>query len=253
MFTIHTIMTNLEKLRVHVAPVGFEIDRVVLPAQKMKADKIWLLRHSNRSEDKALDYLRQIEEQCKKSKIEVEYSGSDRDDVFDILRSVKEIFENEKNNHLYVNVSSGSKIQAIACMMACMIFKDYDVTPYYAVPEKYHATSKGQQSQGLRKLLELPAYEIQKPKNELVRALKIIQDNGDRITKKRMAELTEKEELITVNAKEENKSQARLASLAANIINPLEKQWGFIETEKIGRNHWIKITEDGKNAARFLG
>jgi hypothetical protein len=245
-------MTNLEKLRVHIAPVGFEIDRIVLSAKKMKADKIWLLVHSNRYEDKASWYLKQIEVQLKKNKIVVEHSDSNRDDVFDILRSVKEIFEKEQENQIYVNVSSGSKIQAIACMMACMIFKEYDATPYYVEPERYHAASNVQQSEGLKRLLDLPAYEIHRPKNELVRALKIIHDNGSRITKKQMAELVEQDNLITVHAREENKSQARLASLAANIIDPLEKHWGFIETEKIGRNHWIKITEKGSNAARFL-
>jgi hypothetical protein len=37
-----------------------------------------------------------------------------------------------------VNVSTGSKIQAIASMMACMMFKDMaTIKPYYVVPEKY--------------------------------------------------------------------------------------------------------------------
>jgi len=71
-------------------------------------------------------------------------------------------------------------------------------------------------------------------------------------TKKEMAEIAEDKEIITVNAEDENHSQARFASLDKNIIEPLEKQWGFIEIEKIGRNRWIKITEEGKNAAEFL-
>jgi len=33
--TDHTIMP-LTNLRVHIAPVGFEIDRIVLPAKQMK-------------------------------------------------------------------------------------------------------------------------------------------------------------------------------------------------------------------------
>ena len=37
-----------------------------------------------------------------------------------------------------------------------------------------------------------------------------------------------------------------------NIIAPLEKEWKFIEVEKIGRNRWIKITQEGKDAAEFL-
>jgi hypothetical protein len=67
-----------------------------------------------------------------------------------------------------------------------------------------------------------------------------------------MAELAEKNNIITVNAQEENQSQARFASLDKNIIQPLEEQWKFIEVEKIGRNRWIKLTQDGYNAAEFL-
>jgi predicted transcriptional regulator len=36
------------------------------------------------------------------------------------------------------------------------------------------------------------------------------------------------------------------------IIAPLENDWKFIKVEKVGRNRWIKITEEGKNAAEFL-
>ncbi len=64
--------------------------------------------------------------------------------------------------------------------------------------------------------------------------------------------IAEEEKIITIGARDENQSQARFASLDKNIIEPLEKEWGFIEIEKIGRNRWIKITEEGQNAAEFL-
>ena len=67
-----------------------------------------------------------------------------------------------------------------------------------------------------------------------------------------MAVLAETHNLITVNAQEGNQSQARFTSLDKNIIQPLEEQWKFIEVEKIGRNRWIKLTQDGYNAAEFL-
>jgi hypothetical protein len=51
---------------------------------------------------------------------------------------------------------------------------------------------------------------------------------------------------------EKNHSMARFASLDKNIIQPLEEKWKFIQVEKIGRNRWIKLTQDGANAAEFL-
>lgn len=252
MHNYHTNMTNLAKLRVHIAPVGFEIDRIVLPAIQMKADKVWLIREANPSKEKARVYIEKIVSEFKKEKIKVEFAESDRGDIFQILKSVRDVFVLESKNDLYVNVSSGSKIQAIACMMACMIFKESNATPYYAEPEDYPATKGKQQSTGLKNLTELPKYEIQKPKQELVDALKIVKEKGGKITKKEMAILAEKGELITINAREENQDQARFASLEANIIQPLSEHWKFVEIEKIGRNRWIKITPEGKNASEFL-
>ena len=67
-----------------------------------------------------------------------------------------------------------------------------------------------------------------------------------------MAEEAEKRKIIIVNAKEQNFTQARFASLDKNIVQPLVDTWGFVEVEKIGRNRWIKMTEDGEHAAEFL-
>ena len=252
MHTIDTIMNSLSKLRVHIVPLGFEIDRIILPAKQMKADKIWLLIHDNPSQDKAKSYSDAILKDLKKNKIQVKFAEADRNDVFKILKTVKEIFEKEKNNDIYVNVSSGSKIQAIACMMACMIFKEYNVTPYYAEPESYPSTQGKQQSTGLKNIVPLPKYEIQKPRQDLIDALKIIKSHDGKITKKEMAILAEEEKIITVGARDENQSQARFASLDKNIIQPLQEQWKFIDVEKIGRNRWIKITQEGIDASVFL-
>ncbi len=96
----------------------------------------------------------------------------------------------------------------------------------------------------------VPSYEIQKPEPKLIQALKIIKNNKGKLSKKEMARICLENKLITINA--ENESQATFASLDQNIISPLEKRWGFIEVEKIGRTRWIKITEEGVNASEFL-
>lgn len=253
MQTVDTIMNNISKLRVHIAPVGFEVDRIVLPAKEMKADKIWLLIHNNTIQDKAKTYVENIQKELKKAKIHFEMAKLDRLDLFMVLKSVKEIVEKEKDNDIYINVSSGSKIQAIACTMACMMFNtNKNIKPYYAEPEHYPALKGTQQSTGLKRLVSLPSYEIHTPKSEHVKALKIIKEHNGKITKKEMAKLAEEAEIITVGAKEENFEQARFASLDKNIIQPLVEQWHFVEIEKIGRNRWINMTDDGKKAADFL-
>jgi len=107
-------------------------------------------------------------------------------------------------------------------------------------------------STGVKDTFTVPTYEIQTPKVKHLEALKIIKEKGGVITKKEMAELSDKNKIITVNAEKENYTQARFASLDKNIIHPLKEHWKFIEEEKVGRTRWIKITEEGKNASEFL-
>ena len=247
-------MTNLATFRVHIAPLGFEIDRITIPLKQTKADKLWLLSHDNRSSDLSAPYLEKIKKECKKLGVEVKITYADRLSIFKVIKSIKDIIEKEKGNYIYVNVASGSKIQAIACMMACMVLKNYkNLQPFYAEPEKYAAFEGKQQSFGIKDTIPLPIYEIQTPKPKLLEALKIISEQkNQKITKKEMAKIADEKGIININAEESNYSQARFASLDKNIIAPLEKDWKFIEIEKIGRNRWIKITQEGRNAAEFL-
>ncbi len=254
MHTVNTNMTKMLMLRVHIAPVGFEVDRIIIPLKQTKADKLWLISHDNKSSDLSGPYLDKIKKACKSLDVKVEIAYADRLNLFKAIKSIRDIIAQEVNNHVYVNVASGSKIQAIACMMACMMLKDYDnLRPFYAEPEKYLALSGRQQSEGVKGMIELPTYEIQIPKQKLLKALKIIvRQKNQKITKKEMAEIADREGIINVNAEKANYSQARFASLDANIIAPLENEWKFIEVEKVGRNRWISITDEGKHAAEFL-
>ena len=253
---MHTVdtMKEIVNLRVHIAPVGFEIDRIVIPAVDMKADKVWLVVHDNVAEDKATKYRDKIEKLLGKKGIKTEVAYANRLRLFPIIKAVTEIILKERKNDIYVNVATGSKIHAIGCMMACMMFDDRSkIHPFYAQAEKYpEYEGNTQQTYGIADIHPLPAYRIGTPKRELIDAMKIIKDAGGRIQKKKMAEEAEKRKIITINAKKQNFTQARFASLDKNIVQPLVDIWGFVEVKKIGRNRWIKMTEDGDYAAEFL-
>ena len=119
-------MKSIINQRIHIAPVGFEIDRIVLPAVEMKADLVYLVIHDNLANDKAKKYHTEIQKQLKKKKIKTETVYANRFRLFDIIRVVKEIITDHRKDSFYVNVASGSKIHAIGCMMACMMFDDRD-------------------------------------------------------------------------------------------------------------------------------
>jgi len=253
MHTVDTIMSKIAKLRIHIAPVGYEVDRVVFPAKQERADRIWLLVHENKSNDKAIPFVAKIIEQLEKLRIEVIEELHDRQDLFKIIRAVKNILEKEKGNEIYVNLASGSKIQAIGTMMACMMFNNNsNVHPFYVEAANYPGFDAEQPlSTGIKEIVDVPPYSIKTPDQKLIDALQIIIQNKGKLTKKEMAVLSENKELITINAKEKNHSMARFASLDKNIIQPLE-EWGFISVKKVGRNRVIEITPEGNNAAEFL-
>ena len=253
MDTVHT-MKNTLKLRIHIAPVGFEIDRIIIPAKKMRADKVWLIGHSNLSEDKARPFLEKIRKALEKNNIEVEEITADRYRLFDIVRVVKEIILQEKQHDIYLNVASGSKIHAVGLMMATMIFDDRtNLNPFYAQAKDYHHTKVTEpQTTGIEEIHDLPTYQIQTPPQKQLEALKILVENGGKMKKKDMAEKVIEAKIIEVNAKIGNQSQATFASLDKNIISPLENAWGYVRTEKVGRNRWIHLTDEGRWASEFL-
>ena len=149
--------------------------------------------------------------------------------------------------------ASGSKIQSIALMMGCMTFNDrQNIRPFYAEAESYPGMAKKQISYGIKNIMDVPTYRIHTPKPALVAALHLIRAENGRVTKKRLAQLAMESGIINVGAKEENKNPAALTSLAQNVIRPLEDEWGYIRIEKIGRNRWVELTEEGRNVTEFL-
>jgi len=254
MDTIDTIMKNIVNLRIHIAPVGFEIDRIIIPATSQKADKVWLIAHDNISEDKAAKYREKIEKELEQKGIKTEVAYANRLRLFPIIKTVTDIILKERKNDVYVNVASGSKIHAIGCMMACMMFDDREkIHPFYAQAEKYpEYDGTLQQTYGVAEVYPLPTYRIATQKPELIKAMSIIRKAGGRIQKKKKEEEAEKSNNIPVNARKQNFTQERFASLDKNIDKPLVDTWGFVEVEKIGRNRWLKLTDDGNYATEFL-
>jgi hypothetical protein len=253
----------IDTLRVHIAPVGFEVDRIVLPAVRKKADRVWLLTEKpSHEENKGSPYAKSIARKLKESNIDCQQASADRIDLFDILRALRTIIMHEKGNHILVNVSVGSKIQAIASMMACMMFKDMaTIRPYYVVPEKYNTIlleeKRNQETEGMKDIITLPEYKIEIPNEKLIECMHMINLHKDnKITKRELKDLALSNNLIQVGKKdtqdrEERKDQAAYMALNKNLIEPLI-DWKFIGVEKIGSRHIVSLTEEGINALRFL-
>lgn len=239
------------KLRVHIAPVGYENERIYKPVLEMKADRVWLLVYSKNN--KAQVYQQKVEEVLKQAKIECKTADCDITDLYDVLKVMRKIVNEENGNEIFINVSSGSKIEAIAGMMMSMIMVDtMDIHSYYVVPEGYINEPKNGEplSSGTKEVFPLPSYPIEKPAPQLIEILKILKGHNGRMTKKELAQEACASGLI--KASEKNPEQSKYASLTKKLLQPLEK-WNLVKIIPEGRNKKVKLTIDGENMLKFLG
>ena len=237
---------NSAKLRVHVAPLGDNAELIVKPALSSKADKIWLLvGDSHQDNDTA--HIEQITKKVSKSRIPVEVQYHNKNDVPGIIKSVKEIIQVEKGNEVYLNMTSGTHIQAAGIYSASAIYnEDGNVHPYCCDSNSGHDTSESKNS-----VRQIRPIQIMIPEKRLRDALVIIVNKG-KISKSELGDLLHRYGIINPNPAAGNELQVTMSYMNQNIIIPLEKKWGLITTVKVGRKWWVLPTENGKTAAVYF-
>jgi hypothetical protein len=245
-------------LRVHIATVGFQVRRITEPLIREKADKVYLLTRSH--DDKATAYLDKVLKILRKERyLQIEKRAMDIWDLFDCLQTYKKIIKEEeekggKNTHIYINVSTGSKISSIAGTMACMIWKG---TPYYAHIE-YNDNKDPADSlpdEDVTAIDEIPVYSINKPKSESLAVLKILDSvKGGRpkmMKKGRLIEELEDADVIDKNASIGAK-HSRLKGLL-NSISIAGSDNPLVEVEYKGKQSNVILTTQGESTLKIFG
>jgi hypothetical protein len=249
--------TTTNNLRVHISPVGFDpANRVAGPLLQLRADKVYLVSKSkdDLASSRKAEVMRILKEH---HHIEVHDIHVDIFDLFCCLEKFREIFEKEKENHVHVNVSTGSKILSIAGMLACMLWKGI---PYYAKLDYDSEPGKDGQSgkvdlMDTRQVKEtefLPVYQINMPSEQSLRVLAIIAARpGEKISKKELIEELQELKIIPSfqPAQPRNAPHSRLRA----ILDPLETHWQFVKVEARGRRSEVSLTQQGKSALRIFG
>lgn len=245
--------SSLFKLRVHIVPVGFEIDRVIEPLIRFKADKVWLIIEENIETSDANYHYQEIKRRLREIDMKFDERRCQFRALFELLNEYRIVIEEEHEHEIFINVSTGNKIEAIAGMMAAMMFHSdkISITPYYAVPENYEIKPKeGEQfTSGYKDVIQLPNYKIERPKEHLITALKIIKENGI-VSKKELIEIFLSKKLIVIE-KINHSESAKHSQLNKKFLEPLNEK-KFIEIEGKGKAARIKISSDGENILKFL-
>jgi len=232
--------------RIQIAPVGFEIDRVVIPAIEGKAEKVYLMVHKNRPEDKAVKYATNIQKKLKAANIESEFVYADWENIEEITRVARDLILREANNEIAINLASGSKNHAIGLDRACMTFRNRsNIHPFYPEAKKWTAWKyPKQQSTGVKKIKQIPIHRIIVPEPELIDALKIIKRDGvDIPLHKGMKGVKKKDLAKSIYG---NGATVNLTKLQRNITQKLQKTWRAIEIIQVGQSDWISLTDEGR-------
>lgn len=240
-------------LRVHIVPIGFDSTRVTESLIQKKADKVYFLRFTGDGDESPYYDFIKTELQEKYSTIEINEEFIDIWNLFECIETFRKIILNEHDmgNNVFVNVATGSKITAIAGMLSCML---WDAIPYYAHIEYPTQKKLKIQKPLITKFDDLPAYAINKPKKNELQILNILENNSSTIRKSDLIEELVNLKIIIQKERPEKelKIHAKYSQLHA-LLNPMEKEWKFINIEHVGKRSQITTTEQGKQALKIFG
>jgi len=232
--------------RVHIIPLGYERDRVVVPPIRMGADTVVLIKHSRDDPRNYPEYYADIFEAFDESAIQVVEANADIFDLYDGLGTIAGLIQKHDHDDVYVNLATGGKVTAIAGMIACMVTEA--ATPYYVSADTYGDHQQEPVARNVTNISNLPTYPIDAPTPEQVQMLAYIAEKGP-VSKKRLIGYAESQDLPFIADYQGDEIKGKYRKLDSVILNPLVED-GYISLEQQGRRKVAHITSNGKNTLR---
>jgi len=227
--------------RVHIMPVGYEHERIVTPAEHYRADRVVLIGHEEDEEgSEGREYWNDATKALEERNIPYNPETCNIFDFYSSLGKIAEIISAYSDDDIYVNLSTGSKVTAIAGMIASMVLES---TAYYVRAEDYTGSPDK-----ISEVNNLPRYPIDAPDQEQVNVLGFIDmwaGHEGPPTKGEIIHFSEREGLSYIQQNIAGKGKYRL--LDTHIVEPLKGR-GWVEETKQGRNKVITLTTDGESA-----
>ncbi len=247
------------RARVHIAAVGFEVERVTEPIVADRADRVYLLTRSG--DDAARPFVEETMRRLRRAGLrDITVEETAIWDVFATLATLRDLFEREGrvDRHalsvvpLRVNVSTGTKITAIAGTLACMLWHG---EPYYVqVTRSWYSglTPKVRPVNDVVKRVEpVSVYELRAPAPELVEVLEALERRGGSLRKRELIrELgLDRGEPTGTRPPSPQAQHSRLR----HRLQPLETKWGFVATDSARHRGHVTLTPQGRLALTLFG
>ena len=267
-----------------VAFLGFDSDRIFLPYAEYRCNKLYLIKRGQVDHETAEYNYGLIKEKIPAEEIDERFVPSD---IFLRINCLREIFESEKENRIFVNVSTGSKLDAIAGMLAVMLFHKVprEITPFYVHPKttgRYLNAKHFSETEGVKRIDEVPILDFQKPENGVLESLRILADQGGVLKKQELVENLCKRNLVesysyidgvgivkkdiagdvlNMLARGEDPKRSlgtrkyipgAIHYVDTNIFSKLKKPWSAIEIEERPKNKRVRLTKNGEILCSML-
>ena len=231
---------------VHIAPLGYEYDRIKEPVLEYGADTLYLL--GDRDVGGAA-YHEQLESTLRDQGVTIHRREVDLGDVYDVLGEITTIVDEYDEDIVRINVSSGPKLADVGAALACMAT---DADGYHVHPEcQSHPVEETPRTEGIQVAEPLPSYPLETPTEDQVRILDYVDASSETYTPKKSDLITfaEDQELQFMTRSDPANDKAKFALLNNRIVDPLIEK-GYIEIESVGRTKQVTLTETGENALR---
>ncbi|WP_139231273.1 HFX_2341 family transcriptional regulator domain-containing protein [Halostagnicola kamekurae] len=238
--------------RVQIAPLGYEKARVKEPIYQFNADKVVLIRQDS-STDYETDYQRDlISELEDNDRIELDTLECDFFDLESSLRVLTSAIREHEDHDVYVNASTGSKITAIAAVIAC---QNLGATPFYVRPEYRNDDGHLEPPEEplvseVGEITDIPVFSLQSPSmNQLLVLSYLAEEDG--ATKKELIEFGKSQEFDFIVNSKTTSEEGLYKLLETHIIDPLQSK-SFISVKKDGRTKRVYLADHGKEALQIF-
>ena len=234
------------RTRVHIVPLGYERDRVVVPPVRLGADVVVLVNHAGDDPADRPDYYTDIYAAFDEAAIQVVEVTADIFDLYDALGTIAGQIQAYAHDDVYVNLATGGKVTAIAGMIACMVTEA--ATPYYVSAATYGDHQQEPVAQDVTSISNLPTYPIDAPVPEQVQLLAYIADE-EPVSKKELIAYAERQELPCLADYDGSDPKGKYRKLDTAVLDPLVAD-GAVSLDQQGRRKVARITPDGENTLR---
>lgn len=236
------LSVNVEN-RIHIIPLGYERDRVIVPPRKMGADEVILVTHAYDTEEERPSYYDDIYEAFEESAIEIAETECNIFDLYDSLGTIAGLIQEFCDEDVYVNLATGGKVTAIGGMIACMVTEN--ATPYYVSAEDYGDHRETPVAEMVTDISNLPTYPIDAPTPEQVQMLQRINEEQT-ASKQDLIQYAEDVELPFLADYESDDPKGKYRKLDSNILEPLVED-GYVTISERGRKKIVHLTSEGEN------